>query len=233
MGVPQIGWFIVETPITMDDDWGYPHFNNSACVLLYLLNCFMSNSCWFGAYRCFSRNKPSIQTTSKRKHGILWWFLAFRVLGVLQTIKWILPIAIGKNQEPRTDTGISLVNIQLFQSFRIPFGSINGDQPISPMGRRTGRRRSSASTTMPRSEVPRKRNARRRARHPKDSWRRRRMWCLAVPRFMGTGNGMEREWRCENFGFLVLNVGNGWEWMGMIHENYWNILKSWSQQPPY
>ena len=26
MGVPQIGWFIKESPIKMDDDWGYPYF---------------------------------------------------------------------------------------------------------------------------------------------------------------------------------------------------------------
>jgi hypothetical protein len=25
MGLPQTGWFIMEIPIKMDDDWGYPH----------------------------------------------------------------------------------------------------------------------------------------------------------------------------------------------------------------
>ena len=33
MGVSPNGWFVVENPIKVDDDWGYPHFRNPPYVI--------------------------------------------------------------------------------------------------------------------------------------------------------------------------------------------------------
>ena len=32
LGVPQTGWFIMDNPISMDDDWGYPHDETETSV---------------------------------------------------------------------------------------------------------------------------------------------------------------------------------------------------------
>ena len=41
-GTPKIGWFMMENPIDMDDDWGYPYdetetwlYDDDICVLLF------------------------------------------------------------------------------------------------------------------------------------------------------------------------------------------------------